>query len=389
MIKKNLLSWSKIAANYLHVSAVVALVFIFTSCKKNSPVLCNCKPDDIVANASLFSSGFNSPRGLKFGPDGYLYVAEGGTGGSNPATCTPVIPPVGPYLGSQTGSRISRVGHDGTRSTFVDGLPSSQSSELTGSPTSGVADVAFIGNTLYGLLSGAGCSHGVAGIPNGVFRVNSNRSWTEFANLSEFYMNNPVANPFVGDFEPDGTPYSMINVDGDLYAIEPNHGELDRITTKGKITRVVDISATQGHIVPTCEVFHDGNFYVGNLDTYPIIGLSAIYKITPGGQVSVVAKGFSTVVGVTFDELGGMYVLENTVGQPMPSPGAGDIIRIDPSGERLVIASGLNFPTAMTFGPDNKLYVSVFGFGAAPGAGEIWQYDVTCAKNHYSVQKQD
>jgi hypothetical protein len=33
------------------------------------------------ANVTVFASGFNNPRGLKFGPDGYLYVAEGGAGG--------------------------------------------------------------------------------------------------------------------------------------------------------------------------------------------------------------------------------------------------------------------------------------------------------------------
>jgi glucose/arabinose dehydrogenase len=36
----------------------------------------------VVGNVSVFASGFNNPRGLKFGPYGYLYVAEGGAGGS-------------------------------------------------------------------------------------------------------------------------------------------------------------------------------------------------------------------------------------------------------------------------------------------------------------------
>ena len=31
-----------------------------------------------LSNVSVFAEGFNNPRGLKFGPDGNLYVAEGG-----------------------------------------------------------------------------------------------------------------------------------------------------------------------------------------------------------------------------------------------------------------------------------------------------------------------
>lgn len=372
---------------YSGICLIFSLLFFFTSCKKGSPVLCNCNPDNLVITSTLFSHGLNSPRGLKFGPDGFLYVAEAGIGGTNFTTCVQVIPPVGPYSGSQTGSRISRIDHDGTRITWVDNLPSSTTSPAAGSDVQGVGDVSFIGNTLYGLLSGAGCSHGVTGIPNGVFKVNRDRSWNIIADLSEFWMNNPTAHENPADFEPDGTPYSMNEVNGDLFVIEPNHGELDRVTTNGKITRVIDISATQGHIVPTCQTFHGGDFYISNLDTYPLSNLSSIYKITPGGQITVVASGFTAVLGITFDELGGLYVLENTTNNPFPTPGTGDIIRIDPSGERLTIASGLNFPTAMTFGPDNKLYVSIWGFNGVPGQGEVWQFDITCAKQFHIIKK--
>lgn len=57
------------------------------------------------------------------------------------------------------------------------------------------------------------------------------------------------------------------------------------------------------------------------------------------------------------------------------------------SGDRLTIASNLNLPTAMTFGPDNKLYVSNWGFGGSPGMGEILQIDVSCAKQHHNFKK--
>jgi hypothetical protein len=214
-------------------------------------------------------------------------------------------------------------------------------------------------------------------MPNGVLRVNEDGNTELIANLSAFVMAFPVAHPSPDDFEPDGTWYSMIAVGGNLYAVEPNHGELDKITPEGQISRVSDISASQGHIVPTA-IAYRGNFYVGNLNTFPVVpGSSKIYKITPSGNVSVFAEGLTTVIGVVFDGRDRMYVLETSTAAGDPTPFTGKVIRVDPSGRQTEIASGLFFPTGMTFGPDGALYVSNVGFGPPPaGLGEILRITV-------------
>lgn len=338
-----------------------------------SLLLIGLAPVTWAGTVTTFATGLNNPRGLKFGPDGDLYVAEGGTGGLNSTdTCDQVIPPVGPYTANVTGARISKINRGGLRTTVSDNLPSSQTSPSAGSGVSGVADVAFIGDTLYALLGGAGCSHGVSNIPNGIIRVNANGTYDMVADLSNYYMTHPVQNPSTTDFEPDGVPYSMLAYNGDLYAIEPNHGELDRITPNGQITRIIDTSAIFGTVyVPTVMTERNGSFIVGNLGSF-IAGGANVLRVTPSGRYKILYSGFTDILGIAYDKKGQIYVLETSTGDMGPVPFTGDVIQIDKQGQQTIIASGLFFPTGMTIGADGALYVSNVGFGPPPnGLGEI------------------
>ena len=106
---------------------------------------------------------------------------------------------------------------------------------------------------------------------------------------------------------------------------------------------------------------YHGDFFVGNLGLFPIVdGSSKILRISPSGNVKTVVTGVTTVLGVAFDREGFLYILENTTGNPFPTPGTGEVLRVTKDGLE-EIATGLSLPTAMTFGPDGVLYVSNVG----------------------------
>jgi hypothetical protein len=341
----------------------------------------------------IYATGLEAPRGLRFGPDGYLYVAEAGTGGttSTAGQCAQVPGPVGPYTGGTTG-RVSKVSSSGKITPVASGFPSTQDAQ---GDLIGVADVAFLDDALYALVAGGGCSHGHPNSPSGVAKVNrTTGAWSLIANVGAWLKSHPAAVENPGDFEPDGTLYSMIPVGDALYAVEPNHGQVISVSKFGAIGQVIDISASEGHIVPTSIAEWYGQFYIGNLFLFAINpGMSRVMTIAQGDYDDELAPGFgprhgyhivdskagfTTVVAVDFGPDGLLYALELSAAAGYPGLGQGKVVRVKHSGEIEDVVTGLNVPGGMTFGPDDRLYISDFSAVPAPnfGVGRILQFDI-------------
>ena len=323
------------------------------------------------------TSGLLSPKGLKIGPDGMIYIAEAGTGGD-------IIPP-GPGAGrSGFTGRISRIDPaTGARATVADKLPSNNAGGVEGP-----ADVAFIGGHLYYLQAHGGAFYGFPSNPTGLYRVNKDGTVALVADIGRFGVDNPLdgltgARP--QDISAGGIPAGMAVRDGAFLVAEgsevavdsPNEDQVLKITTTGAISRFV---AFHGDAVLSGTTTSDtGPLYVSALGRIPFLAAeSAVYQIGyPTGNITSVAGGFSALSDVKVGPRGQLYAL--SYGDFSPDGpgllGSGKVVKLNATAGTLTpIVTGFTSMTKFVFAGDTA-YVVNFGQSAQAGVGEIWKID--------------
>jgi len=115
---------------------------------------------------TLLADGLQGSVGATIGPDGALYVAEGALG------------------------RITRIDpSNGSATTFASGLPPQVI------PLGGAIDVAFVGSTLYVLVTVVGPDVGGNSVV-GIYRKDGSGDFSVFADLGAWSIDNPPATAF-------------------------------------------------------------------------------------------------------------------------------------------------------------------------------------------------
>ncbi|MEG3858585.1 ScyD/ScyE family protein [Microcoleus sp. herbarium12] len=337
-----------------------------------------------ISQIEVLASGLDSPRKLSFGPDGSLYVAEAGRGGTGASIPSPSQPDASLFYGA-TGA-ITRI-QNGVAQRVVTGLPSLALPD--GSDASGVSDIEFdaYGNAyaIVGLASNPANRDEVLQVPDfshliAIDNFDGGASWTRLRDFGAYEQNN----------NPDGQDvitnlYDLLIEDNTAYVIDAGANDLLSQRAFGGEVTLETVFATRTAIdpltgetvvrqpVPTSvAVGPDGALYVGQLTGFPFQSeIARVYRINAEGQPEVYADGFTHIIDLAFDNSGGLYVLEYDADGLLNGSDAGALIYVSPDGKTRTAIAGdeLINPTGLEIGADGDIYISNKGFIA--GQGEV------------------
>jgi len=318
---------------------------------------------------TVIASGLNNPRQLSFAPNGDLYVAEAGAGGSGPCSAGPEG---GNVCFGSSGS-VSKISAKGKQSRVLTGLPS-LAGEGDGSQAAGPSDVAYLGNGTLAVLIGLGgnpetrAALGDAGKTMGTLQRADLRTGKlrKVADLATYEARtNPIhdidSNP-VGLEERCG---SYVVADAGGNTVVGVSGWRHRLIT---LAVLPDVTGGAQAVATSTAVGPDGALYVSELTGYPFPhGGASIYRIGRNGALSVYASGLTNVTDLAWRGRTLYAVQISTNG-----------LLTGPFGSLVKVAKGSTAPTILLdnlFAPyglalrGNAAYVTTGS--VAPGAGQV------------------
>ncbi len=350
--------------------------------------------EGIGPQVKVVATGLNNPRGMSFGPDGALYVAEAGVGGTDCVLVPPESEEEEPFemCFGFTGS-ISRISR-GRHIRLFNKLPS-MSGGREGISATGVQDVAFTRTGLravFGLGADPAVRETIIPEKYKYFGYMGQMVFTRrhFKPLVDIAGYEAEVNP-----EPsfvDSNPYAVINDGTSGVVVDAGGNSLLLVDKKGNISTLAVFPAEIVDIPPDFPIplppqfpmeavpnslvkGPDGAYYVGQLNGFPFLpGYAKVFRVAPGQAPEVYADGFTSTIDIAFDRKGNLYVLEMAVNGLLAGEMGGDwtgaLIRVNTDGTRdVVMQEGLWAPTGMAIGRDGYIYVA--NKGIFPGEGEV------------------
>jgi hypothetical protein len=336
-----------------------------------------------VAGFEIVARGLDNPRGLAFGPEGALFVAEAGRGGPGPPCATVPPPPPGNVQCYGATGAVTRI-LGGEQERIVDGLPSlapppgGDGAEAYAGPT----DISFTGQRGF-IVTGLGFHpdvrsnelEPVGGLFGQLWRFSP--GLTLAADVAAFELTNPDGGVI------HSNPYAVLATPDAQYVVDAGGNSLLRVVG-GDVTLVAVFPArpTPEGGPPGPPVFESvpdsialgpgGDLFVGELTGFPFpVGAANVYRVTPEGDVEVYASGFTTIIDIAFDGAGNLYVLEFATNGFLSGDPTGALWRVTPEGTRTEIeVEGLTLvsPGGIAIG-DGAVYVSNRAVSA--GEGEV------------------